>query len=140
MHGGKSKAPITKDSIQFLNRLGEKFDWENDKVKTIQVVRSDPEKVQRDHAVPAEIPGIKIENNYEAVQGPAVKSEAEKEPMDARKLALAVRANAGLSIVDAPLDMTREVNECGTHDDAPVIDLTEDDFFLPAKSQHRVKH
>ena len=31
----KSKAKITKDSIQFLNRLGEKFDWENYKVETI---------------------------------------------------------------------------------------------------------
>ena len=40
--GKKSKAQITKDSIQFLNRMGEKFDWENDEVKTIQVVRSDP--------------------------------------------------------------------------------------------------
>ena len=30
--GEKSKAQITKDSIQFLNRMGEKFDLENDKV------------------------------------------------------------------------------------------------------------
>ena len=37
--GEKSKAQITKVSIQFLNRMGEKFDWENDKVETIQVVR-----------------------------------------------------------------------------------------------------
>ena len=42
--GKKTKAQITKDSIQFLNRMGEKFDWENDKVETIQVVRNDPEK------------------------------------------------------------------------------------------------
>ena len=73
------------------------------------------------------------------MQGPAVKSEAEKEPMDARKLALAVRANAGLSIVGAPLDTTRGVNERGTYDNTPVINLTEGDSFLPEKSQNRVK-
>ena len=50
--GKKSKAHITKDSIQFLNRMGEKFDWENDEVKSLQIVRSKPEKVQRDHVVP----------------------------------------------------------------------------------------
>ena len=58
--------------------MGDKFDWDNDKVETIQVVRSDPEKVQRDHIVPAEIPGIKIKNDYEAVPGPAIELEAEK--------------------------------------------------------------
>ena len=31
------------------------------------------------------------------------------------------------------------MNECGAHDDTPVIDLTEDDSFLPTKSQNRVK-
>ena len=36
-----------KDSIQFLNRMDEKFDWENDEVETLQVVRSEPEKAQR---------------------------------------------------------------------------------------------
>ena len=40
--GAKSNAQTTKDSIQFLNRMREKFDWKNDKVETIQVVRSDP--------------------------------------------------------------------------------------------------
>ena len=58
--------------------MGEKFDWENDKVETIKVVRSDPEKAQRNHVVPAKILGIKIEDDYVAVQGPAVELEAEK--------------------------------------------------------------
>ena len=31
----KDKAPITKESIQFLNKLGDKFDWDNDEVETI---------------------------------------------------------------------------------------------------------
>ena len=33
--GGKGKAQIMKDYIQFLNKLGEKFNWDNDKVKII---------------------------------------------------------------------------------------------------------
>ena len=45
--GEKSKAQITKDSIQLLKRMGEKIEWENDEVETIQVVRSDPEKVTK---------------------------------------------------------------------------------------------
>ena len=110
--------------------MGEKFDWENDKVETLQVARSEPEKVQRDHVVPAEIPGIKIEDDNVAVQGPAVELEAEKEPMDIRRLALMARANAGLGEADAHLNMTRGVDEHGTHDDAPMINLTGDDLFL----------
>ena len=84
--------------------MAEKFDWEHDEVETLQVMRSDPEKIQRDHIVPAEIPEIEIENNYEAVQGPAVEPEAEKEPMDVRELTMTAHANAGLSIVDTPLN------------------------------------
>ena len=49
--------------------------------------------------------------------------------MGLRKLTLAARVNAGLSVVDAPLDTTRGVNERGTHNDAPMIDLTGDDSF-----------
>ena len=74
--GKKGKAHTTKGSIQFLNRMSEKFDWDNDEVVTIQVVWSDSEKVQRDQVVPAEIPGIEIKNNYKAVPGPAIKLEA----------------------------------------------------------------
>ena len=129
--GKKNKAQITKDSIRFLNRMGEKFDWENDKVETLQVVRSEPEKVQRDHVVPAEIPGTEIEDDYVAVQGPAVELEAETEPMYMRRLALAAHANAGLGEKDAHIDTTRGVDEHGSHDDAPTIDLPGDAPFLP---------
>ena len=83
----------------------------------------------------AEIPGIEIENDYSEVQGPAIKPEAEKGPMNVRELALAARANAGLSLVGAPLNTTRGVNERGMHDNAPMIDITEDGSFLPGKSK-----
>ena len=61
--------------------------------------------------MPAEIPGIEIEDDYVAVQGPAVKLEADKEPMDIRRLALAVRVNAGIGEADAHLTTTRGVGE-----------------------------
>ena len=89
--------------------------------------------------MPAEIPGIEIEDDYLAVQGPAVKLEAEKEPMDIRRLALAACAHADLGEADAHLNMTRGVDEHGTHDDAPTIDLTGDDSFLPGRAYNRVK-
>ena len=137
--GKKSKAHITKDSIQFLNKMGEKFDWENDEVETLQVVRSEPEKVQRDHVVPAEIPGIEIEDDYVAVQGPAVELETDKEPMDIRRLALTTRVTAGLGEADAHLNTTRGVDEHGAHDDTPTIDQTGDGSSLPGRAHDRVK-
>ena len=84
-------------------------------------MRSEPEKVQRDHVVPAEIPETEIEDNNVAVQCPAVELEAEQEPMDIRRLALVARVNAGLGEANAHLNMTRGVDEHGTHDDAPTI-------------------
>jgi hypothetical protein len=130
----KGKAQITKDSIQFLNRLGKQFEWDNDEVEDLQVVMNEPEKVQRDHGVPAEIPGIKIEDDYKAVPGPAVEHELEKESVDVRKGALAARANSGLNVVDTPLVTTRGVNSHGINDDAPVINLTRDYPLLPEKN------
>jgi hypothetical protein len=137
--GEKGKAQITKDSIQFLNRLGKQFEWDNDEVEDLQVVMNEPEKVQRDHGVPAEIPGIEIEDDYKAVPGPAVEHELEKESVDVRKRALAARANSGLNVVDTPLVTTRGVNSHGINDDAPVINLTRDYPLLPEKMYKNMK-
>ena len=95
--------------------------------------------VQRDHVVPSEIPGIEIEDDYVAVQCPAVETEPDKEPMDVRRLALAARANAGLGKADAHLATTRGVDEHGTHDNATIIDLTRDAPLLTGRAQGRVK-
>jgi len=137
--GKKSKGQIMKDLIQFLNRMGERFDWENDKVNTLQVVRSEPEKVQRDHVVPAEIPGIEIGDGYVAVQGPAVELETDKEPMDIRRLALAARVTAGLGEAGVHLNTTRGVDEHGAHDNTPTINLTGGGSFLRGRAHDRVK-
>ena len=59
--------------------------------------------------------------------------DAEKELMDIRRLALAAHENAGLGEADTHLNTTRGVDERGdgAHDDAPMIDLIEDDPCLP---------
>ena len=102
-------------------------------------MRSEPEKVQRDHVVPAEILGIEIEDHYVAVQGPAVELETDKEPMDIRRLALTARVTAGLGEADAHLNTTRGVDEHGAHDDTPTIGLTGGGSFLPGRAHDRVK-
>ena len=122
--GKEGKAQIAKDSVQSLNRLGKMLELENDKVEELKVMRSELDKVQRDHIVPAEIPRSEIEHNYKAVPGSATKPEAEKEPIDARRLALVARAHVGLSVVDTPLATTRGVDKYGVRDGTSVIDLT----------------
>ena len=94
-------------------------------------MRSEPEKkIQRDSTVPAEIPGIEIEKNYEAVPDPAIEHEVEKEPIDVRKLTLTACVHACLSVVGTSLATTRGMDNDGVSDDAPVIDLTGSDPFL----------
>ena len=51
--------------------------------------------------------------------------------MDVRNLALTARANAGLSAMDTPLATARGVDDPGTRDNVPMIDLTRNDPFLP---------
>ena len=102
-------------------------------------MRIEPEKVQRDKVVPAEIPGIEIKTNYEAVLGPAIELEVEKEPMGVRRLALTARANDGLSVVNTSLATTRGVDKHGVSDDVPVFDLTGYDPLLLEKTKNRVK-
>ena len=51
--------------------------------------------------------------------------------MDVKRMALAARVNAGLSVANTPLSTTRIVNNHGVSDHAPIIDLTGDDLLLP---------
>ena len=44
--------------------MREEFDSDTGNVETIQVMRSDPEQVQRDYGVRTEILGTEIKNNY----------------------------------------------------------------------------
>ena len=86
--------------------------------------------------MPAEIPGIEIENHYETESGPSIQPRVEKESMDVRRLALAAHANAGLSVVDTPLATTRGLDNPGVSNDAPVIDLIENHSLL-SRGVHR---
>ena len=93
-------------------------------------MRSEQEQAQRDQGVPAEVPGIKIKNNYKAVPGPAIKSEERKGPMYRRRMTRVAPATAGLSAVYIPVARIRGVNNHDVSDDASTIDLTENDPLL----------
>ena len=60
--GRKSKNIVMKDSIQFLNRRGKKFDWGNDKLSDLEV-KNDPLKMIHPD-IPAELPGIELERDH----------------------------------------------------------------------------
>ena len=55
--GSKSKKLVMRDSIQFLNRKGKKFNWENDELSDLEVNKDPIKMIQPD--IPAEMPGIK---------------------------------------------------------------------------------
>ena len=59
--GRKSKKLVMKDSIQFLNRKGKKFEWYNDELSNLEV-KKDPSKMIHPD-IPAELPGIELERD-----------------------------------------------------------------------------
>ena len=66
--GGTGKNAILKGQIKFLNRKGEKFDWDNEDLTEIEMADKEPKLVQPNFI--AEIPGIEVESNYELIIGP----------------------------------------------------------------------
>ena len=68
--GKKSKSPVIKEDIKFLNCHRHRFDWENDNIDRIEVIREEHKKVLPD--VLAKIPGIELESDYDKVIGPAL--------------------------------------------------------------------
>ena len=57
--GRKIKKLVMKDSIQFLNRKGKKFDWDNDELSDLEV-KKDPSKMIHPD-IPEYLPGIELE-------------------------------------------------------------------------------
>ena len=51
-----------RNKLEFLNRNGEKFDWENDDLAEIEVKAKEEKLVEPDFI--AKIPGIPLESNY----------------------------------------------------------------------------
>ena len=60
--GRTSKKLVMKDSIQFLNRKGKKFDWDNDELSELEA-KKDPLKIIHPD-IPAELPGIELEHDH----------------------------------------------------------------------------
>ena len=59
------KKAFLKGQIKFLNQKGEKFDWDNDDLKEIEMADKEPKLVQPNFI--AEIPGIEVESDYRLV-------------------------------------------------------------------------
>ena len=73
--GKKGKNAILKGQIKFLNRKGEKFEWDNNNLTEINMADKEPNLVQPDFI--AEIPGIEVKSNYEPIICPTPNTEPE---------------------------------------------------------------
>ena len=88
----RGKKDILKVRISFLNRKGEKFDWDNDKLTEIEMADKEKKLVQPNFI--AGIPGIEVESDCEPIVSPKPKTEPEvKSSYEGR--AKNVRKNAG---------------------------------------------
>ena len=65
--GKRGKHAIQRGHLKFLNRNGEKFDWENDDLANLETNRTEEKLVHPDFI--AEIPGIEMEAKYEDIVG-----------------------------------------------------------------------
>ena len=66
--GKRSKRAILRGRIDFLNRKGEKFDWDNDDLADLKAVDEQPKLVHPD--IISEIPGIETADMYDDIIGP----------------------------------------------------------------------
>ena len=98
-----------KDSIQFLNRKGKKFNWDNDKLYDLEV-KKDPMKMIHLN-IPAELTGIKLERDLNTPLRVTVRSKP-----SVTEQAEAARISAGLDASREDSAVTRGV------DDAPTTD------------------
>ena len=92
MWGKKGKNTILKSQIKFLNRKEEKFDWDNNDLKEIEMADKEPKSVQPNFI--AEIPGFEVESDYEPTIGPSPNTDPEVNSSYAER-AKNTRKNAG---------------------------------------------
>ena len=111
--GRKSKKLVMKDSIQFLNRKGKKFDWDNDELSDLEVKKYPLKMVHPD--IPAEFPRIEIERDRNTPSRVTVRSKP-----SVTKQAEAARVSDGLDAPPEDSAVTRVV------DDAPATDGNDD--------------
>ena len=98
-----------KDSIQFLNRKGKKFEWYNDKLSNLEVKKDPIKMVHPD--IPAELPGINLERDLHTPSRVTIRRKP-----SVTEQAAAARISAGLDAPHEDNAMTRGV------DDAPASD------------------
>ena len=102
--GRQSKEIIAKNAIQFCNRRGGKFDWDNDDMSELKVTTELPKMIHPDMVV--NIPGIELESDF---LRPAILASGEK-PDIMTQLA-AARLNDGLDEEhEANIETRRVIN------------------------------
>ena len=84
--GKRGKHATQRGHLIFLNRNGEKFEWENDDLANLETDQTE-EKLVHPYFI-AEIPGIETEADYEDILGPQSASQGYK-PTVAQRLATA---------------------------------------------------
>ena len=110
-----------RNKLKFLNRNGEKFDWENDDLAEIEVKPREEKLVQPGFI--AEIPGIPLESDYLEIQPPQTSIQVPK--VAAAQRTTAARNNAGHD-----MQMTTQIKPRGVDagdKEASVIDITGSD-------------
>ena len=120
--GKKGKKAILKGQIKFLNRKGEKFDWDNDYLTEIEMADKEPKLFRPDFI--SEIPVIEVESDHEPIIGPKPNTEPEVKSSYVER-AKNAHKNSGRKTDGATQSKTRGVDD--DEDDASVIDIEEYD-------------
>ena len=108
--GKNSKYKALKSELEFLNRRGNKFEWDNEELDDTEgKIEQEPNLIHPD--IIAEIPGVELESDYENIVGPAL---TQPPPPTMATRAAAARANASLE--------PNRVFQSKTTDHSPRID------------------
>ena len=84
--GQKNKKTHCAETLQFLNRHREKYDWDNDKMEIDEGLGED----EAHPDLPAEIPGVPLESDFES-------NLIEQTEVSELDIAMAAARNANLS-------------------------------------------
>ena len=116
--GQKGQEGHIKGPIKFLNRKGEKFEWDNDYLTEINMADNEPKLVQPDFI--AEIPVIEVESDYEPIICPTPNMEPEVNSSYADRTKN-TRKNSGQKTDVVTQSKTRGVDD--DEGDASVIEI-----------------
>ena len=133
--GRKNKKLIMKDSVQFLNRKGKNFDWDNDDLDDLEI-KKDPSKLIHPD-IPAEFPGMELQRDQNTPSRVTVHYPTRTE-RDPKKEAAAARIAAGLDTPPEDSEPTRGVDDTadtaedtGDVDQGVDHDSDDDSEYLP---------